>query len=200
MAQLREWDCPKEGIAGRHVGNHQPPGRRNVVIGHEAGHEWSQHQEEHQVVIRRGEDPHPGDGDSARQKEGSENNKDCRKPVRQGGRDCGQTHVEAAVQDHVVRREEKGNQEKKNVKRKACCSHDWMGNASSLPRGAPSRYEDSLPGLWRISSPHGPCQAPELPDPIQDSQRCCQKAKAEGRPLGEVIQHYRGVHRRPGGA
>lgn len=200
MSQLREWNCRKEGIAGCHMGNHQPPGRRDVVIGHEPGHERSQHQEEHQVVIRCGEDPHPGHGYSAGQKKGSESNQCCRKPVRQGRRDGGQTDVEAVVQDHIVRREEQGNQEKKNVERKARCPHDWMGNASSPPRGAASRCEDSLVGLRRISPPHGPCQAPELPDPVQDSQGCCQKAKAEGRPLGEVIENYRGVHRRPGGA
>jgi len=126
MAQLCERHCKKEEVPESHVGNHEPWRRHDMVIRHETGDKRPKRQQEDDVVVDRGKDSDPGDYEAPRQEESANGHQDHCQPVTKRRGDGGKADVQAATQDQVVSRQEQWNQEKQDVKRKACRSHDRM--------------------------------------------------------------------------
>ena len=74
------------------------------MIGHQAGHEWRQNEQEDEIVRNGREDADAREEEPARKEEHPERDQDHGKPVRKRGGDGREARMEASMEDHVVGR------------------------------------------------------------------------------------------------
>ena len=158
------------------------------MIGHKAGDEWREYEQEYEIVMRGGQHADPGGDQPAHKEECPERDQDYGEPIRERRRDGRKARMNASVENHIVSGKEQRNEKQEDVKREAHRSHDWMGDHAAAPGAVPRHGRGHPRPCTRGEPPRGnSSEASELPYSIKDSQHGNQKAKPKRGPLADVI-------------